>query len=169
MAADSGLLLVIAGIAAIMDVHRTRVENSWILFALCTGLLWRIFQEGPKGILGFAAGIAFPLAALGVLFYFRMLGPGDIKLFCALGGIMGVSDIGVCMLVSFLLGAVFSLAILISSGNFCRRFQYLICYFREYFHTGKVKPYYQKGMALENFHFTVPVFLSVVLYAGGVY
>ena len=87
MAVDSGLLLVIAGIAAVMDVHRAQVENGWILFALCMGLLWRILQEGPKGSLGFAAGAVFPLAVLGVLFYFRMLGPGDIKLFVLWAGL----------------------------------------------------------------------------------
>ena len=119
MAVDSGLLLVIAGIAAVMDVHRAQVENGWILFALCMGLLWRILQEGPKGSLGFAAGAVFPLAVLGVLFYFRMLGPGDIKLFCALGGIMGISDISICMLVSFSAGGS------LFSGNFDFQRQFL--------------------------------------------
>lgn len=169
MSADSGLLLVISGIAVIMDVRSMRVENEWILFSLCAGFLLHVFREGLTGIPGFAAGAVFPMAVLGILFYFRMLGPGDIKVFCALGGIMGISDISICMLVSFLIGAVLSLTILISSGEFFRRFQYLICYFREYFQTHEVKPYYRSGMALENFHFTVPVFLSVVLYAGGVY
>ena len=38
-----------------------------------------------------------------------------------------------------------------------------------YFKTGKREPYYKSGMPLENFHFTVPIFLSALLYAGGVY
>lgn len=82
---------------------------------------------------------------------------------------MGVSKIGKCILASFLLGAVFSFTILVFCGSFCQRIQYLISYFRELIRTGEVRPYYQRGMALENFHFTVPVFMSVMLYAGGVY
>ena len=40
----------------------------------------------------------------------------------------------------------------------------------EFYCTGEIRPYYRKGMSFpENFHFTVPIFLSVVLYAGGVY
>ena len=35
--------------------------------------------------------------------------------------------------------------------------------------TGKREPYYKSGMPLENFHFTVPIFLSALLYAGGAY
>ena len=37
--------------------------------------------------------------------------------------------------------------------------------------TGEIRPYYSKGDVgfPENFHFTVPIFLSAVLYAGGVY
>ena len=35
---------------------------------------------------------------------------------------------------------------------------------------GEIRPYYRKGMKHpENFHFTVPIFLSALLYAGGVY
>ena len=38
-----------------------------------------------------------------------------------------------------------------------------------YSKTGKREPYGKSGMPLENFHFTVPIFLSALLYAGGVY
>lgn len=169
MPVNTGLLMIIAGVAFLMDLHRTCVENRWILFSLCMGFLLRFWQDGIAGIQGFFCGALFPILVLGVLFCFRMLGPGDIKLFCALGGIMGVSDIGKCMLVSFLLGAVFSFTILVFCGSFCQRIQYLFSYFRELIRTGEVKPYYRRGMALENFHFTAPVFMSVMLYAGGVY
>lgn len=164
-----GLPLVIAGTAAVMDLCTSRVENEWILFSVTIGFIWRVLQDGISGIPDFAAGMILPAVILGGLFYFRMLGPGDIKLFCALGGVMGPGAVLKCILSSFLLGAVISLAILIFCGSFLTRIQYLIRYFREFFQTGEVRPYYRKGMTLENFHFTVPVFLSVVLYAGGVY
>lgn len=152
-----------------MDLKQTKVENKWILFSLCLGLFWRISREGIVGIPGFAAGTVVPVIILGGLFYFHMLGSGDIKVFCALGGIMGVADVFRCVCYSFLIGAMISLALLISCGNFCRRIQYLIKYFYDYFVTGRVKAYRQKGLSLENFHFTIPIFMSVMLYAGGIY
>lgn len=153
-----------------MDIKTAKVDNGWILFTMGAGLAFRILTEGFRGITGFLSGAAFPLLCLGILFVFRMLGPGDIKLFCALGGIMGLKKIGICILVSFFLGACLSFAILISNGDFRQRFQYLFAYIHKLIRTREISPYYQKGMnASENYHFTVPVFLSVVLYAGGVY
>lgn len=166
---NTGLPLVIAGTAVVMDLRMAQVENGWILFSMLVAFFWRILQEGIQGISGFALGMLLPLAALGGLFFFRMLGPGDIKLFCALGCVMGPTAIGKCIVSSFLLGAVISLAILIFYDSFLTRIRYLIRYFLIFFRTGEVTPYYRKGMALENFHFTVPVFMSVMLYAGGVY
>lgn len=162
--------IVTAAVALLMDLRTARVDNGWILFSIGTGLGFRALSGGPSALWGAFLGMLFPLFLLGGLFVFRMLGPGDIKLFCALGCTMGGGAIGKCILVSLFLGACISLAILISIGGFRQRFCYFIQYFREYASTGQKKPYYKKDMAaLENFHFTVPVFLSVMLYAGGVY
>lgn len=166
---NTGLPLVIAGTAVLMDLQMAQVENGWILFSMTTAFLWRFMQEGMRGIPDYVLGMLLPLAALGCLFYFRMLGSGDIKLFCALGCVMGPSAIGKCIICSFVLGAVISLAILIFYGSFLTRILYFIRYFHNFFRTGEVTPYCRKGMTLENFHFTVPVFMSVMLYAGGVY
>lgn len=153
-----------------MDLRTAKVDNGWILFCLAIDAAVRGLAEGGAGILRFAAGAVIPLVLLGWLFAFRMLGAGDIKLFSALGGIMGVGNIGKCILFSLFLGAFISIAILISNGNISQRFHYFAGYLEELIRTGERKPYCRKGMSFpENFHFTVPVFLSVLLYAGGVY
>lgn len=117
----------------------------------------------------YAAGSSIPLILI-ILFGFGMLGAGDIKLFCALGGVMGTAGILKCILVSFILGAFISVLILMFSRSFCERILYFICYIGQTVRERKVIPYRRKDIsASENFHFTVPIFLSVVLYAGGVY
>lgn len=99
-----------------------------------------------------------------------MIGAGDIKLLCALGWNHGAADSYGMYCLSLLAGAGISLAILISTGGIRRRFLYLYQYMNEFYCTGEIRPYYRKGMSFpENFHFTVPIFLSAVLYAGGVY
>lgn len=165
----TGLLLVIAGVAMLMDLQWMRVYNSWIICSMVSGLLFQLLANGISGIGRFSVGMAIPICILGILFYFRMLGAGDIKLFCALGGVMGADKIGICIFFSFIFGAVISLVILIFYGDFYQRIQYFINYIQNYISTKEVKPYYKKGMTIENFHFTVPVFMSVLLYAGGAY
>ncbi|MDO4273784.1 MAG: prepilin peptidase [Eubacteriales bacterium] len=162
--------VVIAGVAVIMDLRTGRVDNGWILFSLGTGFFIQCMGQGWAGIFEFLSGAIVPLLILGMLFVFRMLGPGDIKLLCALGGIMGPLPIAACILISLCLGAGISSAILISNGGVRQRLHYFTQYFHDFVQSGKLKPYYRKGMSrVENFHFTVPVFLSVMLYAGGVY
>lgn len=161
-------MLTIAGVGVVMDISNMRISNGWILCSLLTGFLF-CFSRNGNGPYEFFLGVTIPAAALGWLFVFRMLGPGDIKLFCALGGIMGVHDIWRCIEFSFLAGAVISLAILIFCGNPAERLRYLTSYLEDYLRTGIRKPYYHRGFALENFHFTIPVFMSVMLYAGGIY
>lgn len=98
-----------------------------------------------------------------------MLGPGDIKIFCALGGIMGSAKILWCIWFSFLCGAGISLAVLFCCGGIWQRMAYLATYLMEYLRTGSPKPYYRRESTLENIHFTVPIFMSVMLYTGGLY
>lgn len=163
------MLLTIAGVSVLMDLHEMKVQNSWIVTSLMAGFFICIGRNGGRSIPLFVAGAAVPLVILGGLFYFRMLGSGDIKLFCALGGIMGPVDIVKCIGLSFFFGAIFSLMLLITCGLMQERILYFLNYLEDYIRTGKKKPYYQKGAALENIHFTVPVFMSVMLYVGGMY
>ena len=164
------LPVVISAMAVWMDFRDASVDNGWILFSFVTGFLIQITERGLKGGAIFLTGVAVPIILLGILFVFRMLGAGDIKLLCALGGIMGPRTVMECIVYSLLAGAGISLAILISTGGIRRRFLYLYQYMNEFYCTGEIRPYYRKGMRFpENFHFTVPIFLSAVLYAGGVY
>ena len=154
------LSVVISAMAVWMDLKDASVDNGWILFSFMIGFLIQITENGLKGGVIFLAGVAV----------FHMIGAGDIKLLCALGGIMGPRTVMECIVYSLLAGAGISLAILISTGGIRRRFLYLYQYMNEFYCTGEIRPYYRKGMSFpENFHFTVPIFLSAVLYAGGVY
>ena len=136
-----------------MDLYQMKIKNSWILFSMLIGFGYDLWRGGWNGTAFFISGTGIPLVVLGWLFYFRMLGSGDIKLFCVLGGIMGPVHILWCIL----------------CGGFSQRIQYLIKYMKTYIRTGERKAYYRNGTAWENIHFTVPVFMSVMLYAGGMY
>ena len=143
----------------IMDIRTAKVDNGWIIFSMSVGLFVCIWQKNITGIGFFIMGSVMPLFLM-ILFAFGMIGAGDIKLFCALGGIMGCESIIKCI----------SAALLIFNHNFCERILYFIEYVKCTVSTGKISSYRRKSIAApENFHFTIPVFISVLLYAGGIY
>lgn len=106
------LLLTITGVAVLMDLYQMKIKNSWILFSMLIGFGYDLWRGGWNGTAFFISGTGIPLVVLGWLFYFRMLGSGDIKLFCVLGGIMGPVHILWCIWYAFLTGGLLSLAIL---------------------------------------------------------
>lgn len=161
--------VAVAATAMVMDIRTAKVDNGWILFSMFLGLSGCIWQKGIAGICSFALGSVIPLLLI-ILFLFGMMGAGDIKLFCALGGVMGPGVISRCIFVSFLAGASIAAVLLIINHNFCERILYFIKYVEHTVSTGKITSYRRKSIsAPENFHFTIPVFISVLLYAGGIY
>ena len=91
------LPVVISAVAVWMDLRDASVDNGWILFSFIMGLVIQVMEKGPKGGIIFLTGAAVPVILLGILFVLRMLGAGDIKLLCALGGIMGPRTIVECI------------------------------------------------------------------------
>lgn len=163
------LLLYMAVLAVCSDLHTEKIPNSGIVSFWVTGLLYQIAVNGWQGILTFIAGAAVPVIALLLLFVFRMLGSGDIKLLSALGGVMGPLLILKCIFCSFVIGAGISLFILIMAGILFERLRYFTNYFRNYLSTKTIVPYRITGKRLEHIHFSVPVLLAVMLHTGGIY
>lgn len=169
MSPELWLILFISGTAVLMDFLMEKVVNSFICAGLLAGLILQSHMWHIKGIWVYVTGVLMPFFLLLPLFYFHMLGAGDIKLFCVLGGILGLESIFKIMICSFVLGAVLSLAFLISCGNLKERCVYFFHYMYQYLITKEERPYRKRGKQAENIHFTVPIFLGVMLYAGGFY
>lgn len=163
------LVLVIALAATCLDITFEKISNECIIFFWLTGLFYQLVTHGIVGGLYFFSGALIPLVILFLLFVFRMLGAGDIKLLSALGGIMGAGAVIKCIAVSFLVGAVLSAAFIVVCGNLRQRLRYFADYFNHFANTKEISPYYKPGRQVENIHFSIPILLSVMLYAGGFY
>lgn len=161
------LVIGIAFAGVWMDLSSEKIANAAIVVFIFIGLMYQISLSGLIGIWEYLKGAGTPLLLLFVLFIFRMLGPGDIKLLSALGGIMGVEAIIKCIVISFIFGAILATAIIISCGNLGQRLKYLADYITRTLQTKKIKAYYKVGMPIENFHFSIPIFMSIILYVGG--
>jgi prepilin peptidase CpaA len=162
-------LLAVVGIALLWDLKRGKIPNGLILAGLILAGICSFEEDGIEGGVSFLTGSLAPILLLSILFFFRMLGAGDIKLFCVIGGFMGVKDLLVCMTLSFLVGAIVSLLLLIKGRMFFSRLSYFFCYISSFYRTGKRVPYRNQGTREGEFPFVIPIFISVLLYAGGAY
>lgn len=161
--------LFLAAGAAWMDLKKTEVDNGWLLFWLAAGAAVQVIRAGPGALLPGLAGMAVPLFLLFPLFYFRMLGAGDIKTLAVLGSLVGHKAIFPCLFYTFLFGAVLSAGVFLLYGGFRSRLQYLAVWLRDLLQTGQRQPYLRPGVQEENLHMTIPILMAVLLRAGSWY
>lgn len=158
---------IFSGISTIMDIKWEKVYNFWIYGGWLSCLLIRWISEEKLPVLSFLGGTAVPILVLFPLFLGKMIGTGDIKVFAVLGSAVGARRILWCMLLSFGIGAVIALPILIFRCNARERFMYFFTYLRKVFITKTFPAYLAPGKHPENIHFTIPIFGSVLLLCLG--
>ena len=78
---EKWFLLFIGCLAVFWDLWKGKIPNALIVAGLSAGWCFQLTDKGIYGALDFLGGAIFPLLLLGILFYFRMFGAGDIKLF----------------------------------------------------------------------------------------
>ncbi len=113
----------------------------------------------------FLAGAALPFLPGFLLFRFRMIGAGDVKLLMAVGGMIGPAGILRYMAVTVVFGAVISLLIMLTVTGIRPRIRYFLRYVLMTGSTGEILPYRDSPEA--EFHFAVPVMMAAVVYAAG--
>lgn len=101
----------IAG-AVVFDVKTDRIPNILNGIGCLAGMLSQLMENGMKGVLGSLAGMLIPVGILLVLFAFRIIGAGDIKLLAMIGAFVG-ADIWIVMALAFLMTSIYGAAVLI--------------------------------------------------------
>ncbi len=156
-------LTAIAMAAVLYDLELGLIPNALTVTGLAMGLIWQLGAHGILGLLLFLGGALLPVLLLSPLFYFRMIGAGDIKLFMALGGFFGPGLLLSCIVWSIVIAAVFSLILSFRRRIFTDRVHYFLSYISEYADTRKWKPYLAGAGVKSRFCFSVPVLASVIL------
>ncbi len=163
------LLVTIALPAAASDLMTMTLSNRMIVCCWFLGCFYQVSSSGISGLFRFLLGSILPILLLLALFSLRMLGPGDIKILSALGGLMGPSVILKCICCSFVIGAAYSAFLMVSTGMLLKRLRYLAEYIQYLTSHKTVIPYYRVGDFPENIHFTIPILAAVMLHIGGFY
>lgn len=108
---------------------------------MLAGIATNTIFFGVNGFIFSITGCLVPVLLLIIFFALRMLGAGDIKLFAAIGSIMGLEFVLYNMAYSFLAGGVIALGILTVNRNGAQRFRHLWRYLKSCFLTLSLQPY----------------------------
>lgn len=162
-------VLFLAAMAVILDLWKGKIPNVLTFAGVAVGGVFQFTNYGYMGIILFLGGACTPLLVLGVLYYFRMIGAGDIKLFCALGGFLGSVKILTGIFIAFLVGAGISVILILWRRNLWSRLAYFYAYISNYFYSKKWVPYRRDEDVDSHMHFSVPILISIILYVGGFY
>ncbi|SFS47473.1 prepilin peptidase CpaA [Paenibacillus sp. BC26] len=115
------LAALLIGIAFVCDVRAMRIPNKLTLSFFSAGLIYHLSSDGLSGaafsLLGVLAGV-FPLLALYLL---KGIGAGDVKLFGALGALVGAAFSLQVLMYSILYGGLFGIVVLVMNQTFAKR------------------------------------------------
>lgn len=161
------LVVLYAFWAMILDLARSKIGNQYLIFGWLVGAVMAFIRAGAGGLPDYLGGAILPIILLFILFYFRMMGAGDIKLLSVLGGMVGIRASVSLLICSFLAGAILSIGILTYRKSWSRRFRFLIRYVHNYMVTGLCVPYRPEKINRDSLHFALPVFAAVLMWKGG--
>jgi prepilin peptidase CpaA len=98
------------------DVRYRRIPNSFVLATLVSGVVINAIFGGLPGVLASIAGCALGFVLMFMLHVFGAMGAGDVKLFAAIGAVMGAHLVLPTFLVVILIGGVLAIASMIRAG-----------------------------------------------------
>lgn len=144
------------------DLKTYKIRNSITYSFMAAGLIMNFLAEGFKGMALSLQGILLPVVCLIVLYMLRMIGAGDIKLFSAIGAIMGAGFTMYSIVYSFILGGVIALLLILARRNGVWRFRYLLVYLKSCFLLMKPIEYadFEDKHYESKFHFSIAAALG---------
>lgn len=164
------LLLLLAALA---DLKTDRIPNGFVLLGMVTGILGSLRQGAAPYRIAVSVAAAFLL--LYPLFKIGAMGAGDVKVLMMTGSFVGIKELLMITLLSFVIGAAASLGKLLSEHNGKERARYFVSYLSEVARTGQWKLYGEhtredyERYCRNKIHFTVPILFGAALRIGGIF
>jgi len=102
----AGLLIPITLVVVYFDVIYRRIPNPVVVATLTSGLVMNFILSGWSGLIGGIGGCAAAFLLMLGLHFFGALGPGDVKLFGAIGAVIGLGLVLQTFVVVVLTGGI---------------------------------------------------------------
>jgi prepilin peptidase CpaA len=100
------------------DVRYRRIPNVFVLATLISGLALNLIVGGLQGGLNSIGGCVLALILMFMLHVFGAMGAGDVKLFAAIGSVLGAQLVLPTFVIVVLTGGVLALVSVLRSGVF---------------------------------------------------
>lgn len=155
--ARSAVLLFSLGLALYYDLKETRIKNFITLPAALTGLALNVYEGGITGLQLSLKGWLMPILALLILYRINVMGAGDIKLFAAIGAIMGLPFTVYCFMFSVYIGGLISVGLLWKRKQFKRRMLQVLNYVKFILVTKQIPVYVSEGDTGSKFIFSAAI------------
>ena len=113
-------LAVLAPLTAFViyyDVRYRRIPNALVLAALACGLAVNTFYGGLHGTAASLLGFAIAFIPMLLIHIFGAMGAGDVKLFGAVGSILGASLVPMTLVLVALLGGALAIFSTLRAGT----------------------------------------------------
>ncbi|MFC5453065.1 A24 family peptidase [Paenibacillus aestuarii] len=108
-------LFMLVGIAFIIDARKSMIPNRLTVTGVITGGIMHTCTQGWNGLWFALVGALSGFLALIVLYALGALGAGDVKLFAAIGSIMGTAFVIQSIYYALLFAGVIGIGLLIAS------------------------------------------------------
>lgn len=152
-----GIALVLVCLCGYTDWTLQKIYNKWTLPSIGLGLFINLLLWGMHGLLDSALGLLLG-TLLFFLFVIRTLKAGDIKLFMALGAILGWRLNLRIIICSILLGGVAGIIWMLVRQNGRQRFLRCWLYLKHLFLMRRWERYEEGG---EGAHFCFGVYIAI--------
>lgn len=107
------LLSILAVLIAYYDMRYRRIPNAFVLATLTSGLVINAIFGGVQGAVASVKGCALAFVLMFVLHVFGAMGAGDVKLFAAIGSVVGGALVLPTFLVVILTGGALAVGTMI--------------------------------------------------------
>lgn len=164
---EISLLLITA---VYLDIKTRKIRNYITYTAVIAGLVTNLILSGLVGLMDSMAGIIVPILVLFVLYIPRFLGAGDLKLFGAIGSIMGMKFALCSLACSFIAGGVMAIILIGIRKNGFQRFKYLFNYLKSCLLTLKPEKYQEFDRNDGLFRFSYAILAgTLIAFSDGIF
>lgn len=111
------VLIPLAILVGYYDMRYRRIPNAFVLGTLISGLVANTVCEGWGGLVNSLAGCLLAFTLMLTLRFFTGLGAGDVKLFGAIGSLLGVHLILPTFLIIILVGGLLAVITMLRAGT----------------------------------------------------
>lgn len=112
------ILFVFLIIAFISDVKYKKLPNWLTAFGMVIGIIYHLIINGFDGLIFSFLGLIIAGLIFLILYAFKAIGAGDVKLFAAIGAIVGTQMVLYMMMYSIIFAGIIGIIILLFTKTF---------------------------------------------------